>query len=93
VLALVVDRLELTKARSDRWLADNIDNPFCDWDADSPAFGKAAMKLWKSALQEARKLDASRSHPPEATASSDSAGTGGGVPSPPGRDRHHPRLR
>ena len=52
-----VDRLELTKARSDRWLADNIDNPFRDWDADSPAFGKAAMKLWKSALQEARKLD------------------------------------
>jgi hypothetical protein len=52
-----VDRLELTKARSDRWLADNIDNPFRDWDADSPAFGKAAMKLWKTALQQARKLD------------------------------------
>ena len=52
-----VDRLELTKARSDRWLADNIDNPFRDWDADSPAFGKAAMKLWKSASQEARKVD------------------------------------
>jgi len=43
--------------RSDRWLADNIDNPFRDWDADSPAFGRAAMKLWKSALQQARKLD------------------------------------
>src|SRR5262249_34550070 len=52
-----VDRLELTKARSDRWLTDNIDNPFRDWDADGPAFGKAAMKLWRSALQEARKLD------------------------------------
>jgi hypothetical protein len=52
-----VDRLELTKARSDRWLTDNIENPFRDWDVDSPAFGKVAMKLWKSALQEARKLD------------------------------------
>jgi len=52
-----VDRLELTKARSDRWLTDNIDNPFRDWDADGPAFGKAAMKLWKRALQEARKVD------------------------------------
>jgi hypothetical protein len=52
-----VDRLELTKARSDRWPTDNIDNPFRDWDTDNPAFGKAAMKLWKSALQEARKLD------------------------------------
>ncbi|HJZ34328.1 MAG TPA: hypothetical protein VKF35_24650 [Hyphomicrobiaceae bacterium] len=52
-----VDRLELTKARSDRWLADNIDNPFRDWDGDGPAFGKAAMKLWKRALQEARALD------------------------------------
>jgi hypothetical protein len=51
-----VDRLELTKARSDRWLAENIDNPFRDWDADGPAFGKAAMKLWKGALQEACKL-------------------------------------
>jgi len=52
-----VDRLELTKSRSDKWLTDNIDNPFRDWDADSPAFGKAAMKLWKSALQEARKVE------------------------------------
>src|SRR5262249_56001292 len=52
-----VDRLELTKSRSDRWLTNNIDNPFRDWDADSPAFGKAAMKLWKSALQEARKVE------------------------------------
>ena len=52
-----VDRLKLTKARSDRWLTDNIDNPFRDWDADGPAFGKAAMKLWKSGLQEVRKLD------------------------------------
>jgi len=52
-----VDRLELTKARSDRWLTDNIDNPFRDWDADGPALGKAAMKLWQRALQEARKLD------------------------------------
>jgi hypothetical protein len=52
-----VGRLELTKARSDRWLTDNIDNPFRGWDADGPAFGKAAMKLWKSALQQTRKLD------------------------------------
>ena len=52
-----VDRLELTKSRSDRWLTENIDNPFRDWDADGPAFGKAAMKLWKSALQQARELD------------------------------------
>jgi hypothetical protein len=57
-----VDRLELTKARGDRWLADNIDNPFRDWDADSPEFGKAAMNLWRSALQEARKLDGAPSH-------------------------------
>jgi hypothetical protein len=54
------DRLELIKARSDRWLKDNIDNPFRDWDADSPAFGKAARSLWKSALQEARELDGAR---------------------------------
>jgi hypothetical protein len=52
-----VERLELTEVRSDKWLADNVDNPFRAWDEDSPAFGKAAMKLWQSALQKARQLD------------------------------------
>jgi hypothetical protein len=47
-----VDRPEFTKARSDKWLSENTDNRFRDWHTDGPAFGKAAMKLWKSALQQ-----------------------------------------
>lgn len=50
--------LTLSKARSDKWLAENIDNPFRDWDADGAAFGKKAMKLWTTALRQAAAIGA-----------------------------------
>jgi hypothetical protein len=44
------------RVRSAAWLAANVDNPFAEWgDFDAKA-GKAAAKLWKKALGEARKV-------------------------------------
>jgi hypothetical protein len=45
------------KTRSEKWLSDNIDNPFRDWDADGVSFTKAAMKAWKDALKQARAIE------------------------------------
>lgn len=49
--------LAFSKTRSEKWLADNIDNPFRDWDADGVSFAKAAMKAWKDALKQARAIE------------------------------------
>jgi hypothetical protein len=49
--------LAFSKVRTEKWLADNIDNPFRDWDADGQSFAKAAMKAWKNALQQARAIE------------------------------------
>jgi hypothetical protein len=49
--------LDLRKARGAKWLADNLDNPFRDWEQlVNPAFGAKAMKLWVQALNDARRL-------------------------------------
>jgi hypothetical protein len=50
-------RAVFSKARSEKWLAENLDNPFRDWDADGLAFGKAAIKLWKQAIHATHTLD------------------------------------
>lgn len=53
--------LAFSKTRSEKWLTENIDNPFRDWDADGAAFGKAAMKAWNAALKQARAIEGTAS--------------------------------
>ncbi|WP_433795741.1 hypothetical protein [Actinoplanes sp. CA-252034] len=43
--------LSLTGAKSDRWLAANLDNPFRDWADDNPTAGAAACKAYATALK------------------------------------------
>lgn len=51
-----VPTVKITGARSDAWIAANLDNPFRDWDNDGAAFGKAARTAWKKAKTAAQKL-------------------------------------
>lgn len=53
--------LAFSKTRSEKWLTENIDNPFRDWDADGAAFGKAAMKAWNAALKRVRAIEGTAS--------------------------------
>ena len=46
-------RAQFSKTRSDKWIAENFDNPFRSWESDGAAFGKAAMKLWKDGVKAA----------------------------------------
>jgi hypothetical protein len=49
------------RVRSAAWLAANADNPFAEWDDVHAKAGKAAAKLWKKTLGEARKAGPTRS--------------------------------
>lgn len=52
-----IPHVAFSKTRSDKWIAEYFDNPFRNWDADGPAFGKAAMKLWQEAVHTAHAID------------------------------------
>jgi hypothetical protein len=45
--------LHLSRARGEKWLAANIDNPFRDWDVVNRAIAKGAAKLWSTAVAQA----------------------------------------
>jgi len=48
--------LHLSRARGEKWLAANIDNPFRDWDVVNRAIAKGAAKLWPTAVAQALKV-------------------------------------
>ncbi|MNK42066.1 hypothetical protein D3C87_607450 [compost metagenome] len=53
--------LSVTKARKPEWLADNLLNPFRDWDGRehiSPAYAKKAALAYKNMLAVTRGIDA-----------------------------------
>ncbi|GAA0422090.1 hypothetical protein Aca07nite_09540 [Actinoplanes capillaceus] len=52
--------LSLAGAKSDRWLAANMDNPFRDWADDDPKAGAAACKAFAAALRAVDRLPATR---------------------------------
>lgn len=56
-----VPRVMISRARSEAWIAANVDNPLRDWDSDGAAFGKAARTAWKKAKTQAQKLGAAAS--------------------------------
>lgn len=45
------------RPRSAKWIAENINNPFCDWGDDDQALGRRANALWRKALADARRQD------------------------------------
>ncbi|SDM47209.1 hypothetical protein SAMN05216517_104386 [Janthinobacterium sp. OK676] len=62
--------LSVTKARKPEWLADNLLNPFRDWDGRehiSPAYAKKAALAYKNMLAVTRGIDAAM----DATAAAD----------------------
>ena len=53
--------LSVTRPRKPEWLAENLDNPFRDWDGRqhiSAAYAKKAAQAYKKLLATARTLDA-----------------------------------
>ncbi len=58
--------LSVTKARKPEWLADNLLNPFRDWDGRehiSPAYAKKAALAYKNMLAVTRGIDAATEAP------------------------------
>jgi hypothetical protein len=51
-----LSRLELSGAKTDKWLAENVDNPFCDWIDEGAALGRAACKAYKQTHSRLAKL-------------------------------------
>lgn len=63
--------LSVTKARKPEWLAENLLNPFRDWDGRehiSPAYAKKAALAYKNMLAVTRSLDAAMEATAAATA-------------------------
>ncbi|MBK8258645.1 MAG: hypothetical protein IPK82_39050 [Polyangiaceae bacterium] len=48
-LVASVPRVDVTGARTDEWLATNLENPFRNWSDDGESFGKVAINAWKKA--------------------------------------------
>lgn len=56
-----VPHVRVTGARTDAWIAANLDNPFREWEEDDLALGRAACAAWKKAKTKAVALGASAS--------------------------------
>lgn len=54
---------DVAGGRDAKWIADNLGNPFRDWDDGGPAFGRAAVAAWKKADAAAKKLGAKVAKP------------------------------
>ncbi len=62
----VVPALKITGAKSDAFIAENLQNPFRGWDEDDPQLGRAAGAAWRKAQAAAaapRNTSAARAEP------------------------------